>query len=139
MEPNPTTPTGQIQRPQRREWTQELEAPPFTRIFDSSPEGDLAPKVVEAIKTVFDPEIPHVDVYELGLIYEVSVYPDCTVNIRMTLTAPSCPAAGILPGQVESAARDVEGIEDAAVELTFDPPFGPEMMSDAAKLDLGFM
>ena len=95
-------------------------------------------KVVEAIKTVYDPEIP-VNVYDLGLIYGVQVNPDRTVLVTMTLTTPNCPAAGFLPGQVEARVRHLPMVEDARVEITFDPPFSPDMMSDEAKLELGFL
>jgi len=94
--------------------------------------------VIEAIKTVYDPEIP-VNVYDLGLIYKVDVQPDFTVIITMTLTTPNCPAAGFLPGQVEGRVQDLADVVDARVELTFDPPFTPDMMSDEAKLELGFL
>lgn len=95
-------------------------------------------QVVEAIKTVYDPEIP-VNVYDLGLIYGIQVNPDRTVLVTMTLTTPNCPAAGFLPGQVEARVRHLPMVEDARVEITFEPPFSPEMMSDEAKLELGFL
>ncbi len=99
---------------------------------------NLRDKVVNAIKTVYDPEIP-VDVYELGLIYEINVYPVNNVYIRMTLTSPSCPSAEVIPGEVEQKVKALEGINDVKVELTFDPPYSQDMMSEAAKLELGFM
>jgi len=95
-------------------------------------------QVVEAIKTVYDPEIP-VNVFDLGLIYGIQVNPDKTVLISMTLTTPNCPAAGFLPGQVEMRVRHLPMVEDARVDITFDPPYSPEMMSDEAKLELGFL
>lgn len=101
-------------------------------------EVELEAKIVEAIKSVYDPEIP-VNVYDLGLIYGVTINPDRTVNISMTLTTPNCPAAGFLPGQVEMRVRHVPGVEDALVDITFDPPYTPDMMSDEAKLELGFL
>ncbi len=94
--------------------------------------------VIEGIRTVFDPEIP-VNVYDLGLIYEININPDNSVFVLMTLTAPNCPAAGFLPGQVESAVREVQGVSDARVEVTFDPPFTMEMMSEEARLELGLL
>lgn len=94
--------------------------------------------IVEALKTVFDPEIP-VDVYELGLIYEINVAEDGKVEIIMTLTSPSCPAAGELPGEVEYKARSVHGVEDVTLELVFDPPWNMDMMSEEAKLELGML
>ena len=94
--------------------------------------------IIEALKTVFDPEIP-VNIYDLGLIYEINVFPDHNVEVVMTLTSPNCPVAGTLPGEVEQKIREVEGVNDVSVELTFDPPYTTEMMSEEAKLELGFM
>ena len=99
---------------------------------------NLKEKVVAAIKTVYDPEIP-VDVYELGLIYEINVYPVNNVYVLMTLTSPSCPSAEVLPGEVEQKIKGIEGIQDVKVEITFDPPYSQDMMSEAAKLELGFL
>jgi len=99
---------------------------------------NLRDKVLEAIKSVYDPEIP-VDIYELGLIYEVNVYPVNNVYILMTLTSPSCPAAEEIPSEVEMKVKAIEGVSDVKVELTFDPPYSQEMMSEVAKLELGFM
>lgn len=94
--------------------------------------------IIEVVKTVFDPEIP-VNIYDLGLIYEVNVFPDGNVEIVMTLTSPNCPAAGSLPGEVEQKAKAVAGVKDVTMELVFDPPWSQEMMSEEAKLELGFM
>ncbi|PIQ62561.1 MAG: FeS assembly SUF system protein [Bacteroidetes bacterium CG12_big_fil_rev_8_21_14_0_65_60_17] len=99
---------------------------------------ELEARIVEAIRTVYDPEIP-VNVYDLGLIYGIDINPDRTVMITMTLTTPNCPAAGFLPGQVEQRVRHLREVQDARVDITFDPPFTPEMMSDEAKLELGFL
>jgi FeS assembly SUF system protein len=101
-------------------------------------EEDLKEKVIKAIKEVYDPEIP-VDVYELGLIYDLKIFPVNNVYVLMTLTSPSCPSAGSLPGEIELKIREVEGVSDVSVELTFDPPYSTEMMSDEARLELGFM
>lgn len=98
----------------------------------------LKEKIVQAIKSVYDPEIP-VDIYELGLIYEISVYPVNNVFILMTLTSPSCPSAEVIPGEVEQKIKAISGINDVKVEVTFDPPYSQDMMSEAAKLELGFM
>jgi FeS assembly SUF system protein len=95
-------------------------------------------QVIEALRTVFDPEIP-VNVYELGLIYEVKVDPSGAIDIRMTLTSPNCPAAGTLPGEVQEKAKAVPGVTDAKVEVVFDPPWDPSSMSEAAKLELGLL
>ena len=99
---------------------------------------ELREKVVSAIKTVYDPEIP-VDVYELGLIYEINVYPVNNVYVLMTLTSPSCPSAEVIPGEIEQRIREIDGINDVKVEVTFDPPYSQDMMSEAAKLELGFL
>lgn len=93
--------------------------------------------VIEALREVYDPEIP-VNIYDLGLIYDISVEGEGDVKIKMTLTAPGCPVAGILPGQVEQAARSVEGVNSVTVDLVWDPPWDPDMMSEEAKLVLGF-
>ena len=98
----------------------------------------LRDKVLDAIKRVYDPEIP-VDVYELGLIYEINVYPVNNVYVLMTLTSPACPSAEQIPGEVERSIREIEGVNDVKVELTFDPPYTQDMMSEAAKLELGFL
>jgi FeS assembly SUF system protein len=95
-------------------------------------------QVIEALKQVHDPEIP-VNIYELGLIYEITIYPLNNVHILMTLTSPSCPAAELIPGQAESNVRGIPGVNDVAIELTFDPPYSPDMMSESAKLELGFL
>jgi FeS assembly SUF system protein len=99
---------------------------------------DLQEKVLQAIKTIYDPEIP-VDIYELGLIYEINIYPVNNVFVLMTLTSPSCPSAEVIPGEVEQKIKGIEGINDVKVEITFDPPYSQEMMSEAAKLELGFL
>ncbi|HEU5145954.1 MAG TPA: DUF59 domain-containing protein [Chryseosolibacter sp.] len=99
---------------------------------------DLQDKVLQTIKTVYDPEIP-VDIYELGLIYEINIYPVNNVYVLMTLTSPSCPSAEVIPGEVEQKLREIEGINEVKVEVTFDPPYSQDMMSEAAKLELGFL
>jgi FeS assembly SUF system protein len=99
---------------------------------------DLREKVIQAIKSVYDPEIP-VDIYELGLIYEINVFPVNNVYVLMTLTSPSCPSAEVIPGEVEQKLKAIEGVNDVKVELTFDPPYSQDMMSEAAKLELGFL
>ncbi len=95
-------------------------------------------EVIEALKTCYDPEIP-VDIYELGLIYGVTVAPDGKVDVRMTLTAPNCPAAQELPAEVEQKVRSVPGVTEARVEIVFDPPWDSCKMSDAARLKLGLL
>ncbi|MGH0035961.1 MAG: SUF system Fe-S cluster assembly protein [Myxococcota bacterium] len=91
--------------------------------------------VVAVLKTVYDPEIP-VDIYELGLIYEVDVREDRSVYVQMTLTSPMCPVAETLPPEVEEKVRGCEGVKDVELELVWDPPWGPDMMSEAARLTL---
>lgn len=98
----------------------------------------LRDKVLEKIKLVYDPEIP-VDVYELGLIYEINVYPVNNVFVLMTLTSPACPSAEALPAEVEQNIKEIEGVNEVKVEVTFDPPYTQDMMSEVAKLELGFM
>lgn len=101
-------------------------------------ESTIKEAVIEMLKTIFDPEIP-VNIYDLGLIYEVNVLPENVVEVVMTLTSPSCPVAGTLPGEVEQKVKAVDGVSDAVVELVFDPAWNQEMMSEEAKLELGFM
>ncbi len=105
---------------------------------DALDKGDMKDKVLEAIKEVYDPEIP-VDIYELGLIYEINVYPVNNVYVLMTLTSPACPSAEAIPAEVEMKIKEIEGINDVQVEVTFDPPYSQDMMSEAAKLELGFL
>lgn len=105
---------------------------------NSIQEDSLKDRVLFAIKEVYDPEIP-VDIYELGLIYEINIYPVNNVYILMTLTSPSCPSAEAIPAEVEMKIKEVEGINDVQVEITFDPPYSQDMMSEAAKLELGFL
>lgn len=95
-------------------------------------------KVIQAIKQIYDPEIP-VDVYELGLIYEITVYPVNNVYVLMTLTSPNCPSAEFIPSEVKNKIQQIQGINNVEVEVTFDPPYSQDMMSEAAKLELGFL
>ena len=100
--------------------------------------GTLHERVEDVLRTVYDPEIP-VNIYELGLVYDVDVTEGGAVTIKMTLTAPNCPAAGAMPAEVEAKVRGVEGVTDAKVELVWDPPWDASRMSEAARLELGFM
>ena len=95
-------------------------------------------EIIEQIKTCFDPEIP-VNIYELGLIYDIFVDDDDAAFVKMTLTSPACPVAGTLPVEVENKVKEVEGITAAKVEIVWDPPWNMEMMSEGARLELGFM
>lgn len=99
---------------------------------------NLKGKVVTAIRLVYDPEIP-VDVYDLGLIYEITVYPVNNVYVLMTLTSPNCPSAEFIPSEIKDKIQQIQGINNVEIELTFDPPYSQDMMSEAAKLELGFL
>jgi FeS assembly SUF system protein len=99
---------------------------------------ELGEKIVRTLKTIYDPEIP-VDIYELGLIYDVFVNEDNHVKVIMTLTTPNCPVAETLPVEVEDKVKSIEGVVDAKVELTFEPPWTRDLMSEEAKLELGFL
>jgi FeS assembly SUF system protein len=112
-----------------------------TESINSTPVTDTATlrdRVLEAIQSVYDPEIP-VNIYDLGLIYEINIFPVNNVYILMTLTSPACPAAESLPGEVEQKLKAIEGVSDVKVEITFDPPYSQDMMTEAAKLELGFL
>lgn len=95
-------------------------------------------QVIEVLKTIFDPEIP-VDIYELGLIYEVKISDDGRVDIEMTLTSPNCPVAESLPTEVEDKVAEMDGVTSAKVEIVFEPAWTQDMMSEAAKLECGFL
>ncbi len=115
---------------------EKLEGAPLIR--PSTTGHPLYEQVVEACRTVYDPEIP-VNIYDLGLVYTVEISPENEVGIVMTLTAPGCPVAGEMPGWVADAVEPLAGVKNVNVEMTFDPPWGMDMMSDEAKLELGFM
>ncbi len=100
--------------------------------------AELGEKIVEVLKTIYDPEIP-VDIYELGLIYDVFVNEDYEVKILMTLTSPNCPVAETLPVEVEEKVKSIDAVKDAEVEITFDPPWSQDLMSEEAKLELGLL
>ncbi|MEL4306891.1 SUF system Fe-S cluster assembly protein [Joostella sp. CR20] len=99
---------------------------------------ELGEKIVRVLKTIYDPEIP-VDIYELGLIYDVFVNEDSEVKILMTLTTPNCPVAETLPVEVEEKIKTIDDVKDAEVEITFDPPWSQDLMSEEAKLELGLL
>jgi FeS assembly SUF system protein len=120
---------------------QEQASPPTSSDTDPTGSGDpdaIRDEVIARLKTVFDPEIP-VNIYELGLIYKVDVAADGATRVTMTLTTPMCPAAEELPPEVETKARDVPGVTSVQLDLVWDPPWTPDMMSDAARLDLGMV
>jgi FeS assembly SUF system protein len=98
----------------------------------------LGERVIDVLRTVYDPEIP-VNIFELGLIYKVDIDDDHHVRIDMTLTSPACPVAGSLPGEVEAKVGDIEGVRGATVELVWDPPWNPSMMTEEAQLELGMI
>ncbi|GGW21621.1 SUF system Fe-S cluster assembly protein [Gemmobacter lanyuensis] len=116
--------------------TPPLEGAPL--IKPSTTDHPLYESVVDACRTVFDPEIP-VNIYDLGLVYTVEINGEGDVNIVMTLTAPGCPVAGEMPGWVTDAVEALPGVKSVQVQMTFDPPWGMNMMSDEARLELGFM
>ncbi|GGH20211.1 FeS assembly SUF system protein [Cribrihabitans marinus] len=116
--------------------TEQFEGAPL--IAPSSVDHPLYDQVVEACRSVYDPEIP-VNIYELGLIYTIEISPENEIRVVMTLTAPGCPVAGEMPGWVAEAIEPLPGVKQVDVELTWEPPWGMEMMSDEARLELGFM
>jgi FeS assembly SUF system protein len=104
----------------------------------SAAEGSVTEdRVIDVLKTCFDPEIP-VNIYELGLVYGISINPEGRVDVTMTLTTPACPVAGSLPGEVEAKIRSLPGVRDVKVDLVWDPVWNPNMMTEAARLQLGF-
>ncbi|MFN0113130.1 MAG: SUF system Fe-S cluster assembly protein [Paracoccaceae bacterium] len=107
-------------------------------IKPSSTDHPLYPAVVDACRTVYDPEIP-VNIYDLGLVYTIDISTENEVRITMTLTAPGCPVAGEMPGWVADAVEPLAGVKQVDVDMTFEPQWGMEMMSDEARLELGFM
>ena len=107
----------------------------MSEIIDTNKLGE---EIVEVLKSIYDPEIP-VDIYELGLIYDVFVNEDYEVKILMTLTTPNCPVAETLPLEVEEKVKSIDSVKDAEVEITFDPPWSQGLMSEAAKLELGML
>jgi len=102
----------------------------------AGPPQDLEEQIIAALRTCFDPEIP-VNIYEMGLIYGIDIDPSGAVAVRMTLTSPACPAAGSLPPEVQAKVQAVPGVTSAKVDVVWDPIWNPEMMSDAAKIELG--
>jgi FeS assembly SUF system protein len=112
------------------------EVPEQVQTTAASPD-ELKPRVIEALRTIFDPEIP-VNIYDLGLVYDIEISPQGEVLIRMTLTAPGCPVAQSFPGTVEHEVMQVPGVTQATVDLVWDPPWNPDLMSEAARLQLGF-
>ena len=118
------------------EQTPQMEGAPL--IAPSSTDHPLYDNVVEACRSVFDPEIP-VNIYDLGLVYTIEIGAENDVQIMMTLTAPGCPVAGEMPGWLADAVEPLDGVKTVNVEITWDPPWGMDMMSDEARLELGFL
>lgn len=112
-------------------------AQPSVGAADPALTAEFQPKIVEAVKTVYDPEIP-VDIYELGLIYDITVDAERRALVKMTLTSPACPSAQQIPSEVRYKVKAIPGISDAAVEIVWEPPWDKDRMSEAAKLQLGF-
>lgn len=111
-------------------------APSSPTADEPTPAANLEEKIVEALRTCYDPEIP-INIHELGLIYGIQIDPERNVLVRMTLTSPACPAAGSLPGDVQRKAAAVPGVTSAKVELAWEPPWDPSRMTEAARLELG--
>jgi len=116
----------------------ETQAPQEVAAPEAGTPAAIREKIIAELHTVYDPEIP-IDIYELGLIYDVDVEDGGKVAIRMTLTSPMCPAAEMLPPEVETKARGVEGVSSVSLDLVWDPPWSPERMSEAARLELGMV
>ena len=121
-----------------KQWKTNLKLLHYRTKMDKKKKIQLKEKIVRSIKTVYDPEIP-VDVYELGLIYEIKILDDNNVHVLMTLTSPSCPAAESIPNDLKNRVEMIKEINEVEVEITFDPPYTTDLMSEEAKLELGFM
>ena len=134
----PTTETTEAETPavETSETTAESAAAPVSAI-SADDLARMTDDIVSALKTVYDPEIP-ADIYELGLIYKIDIEDDRSVKIDMTLTAPGCPVAGEMPGWVQNAVGAVEGVSDVEVNMTFDPPWTPDRMSEEAQIAVGW-
>ena len=115
-----------------------LSQKPAATLTGTEPGGDLYESVIDALKEIYDPEIP-VNIFDLGLIYHVEITPEHHAKVKMTLTTPHCPVAESMPGEVELRVGAVPGIGDAEVELVWDPPWDPQKMSDEARLELGML
>jgi FeS assembly SUF system protein len=137
-QPEHTPAADTPERSERPVYVPESEAPAQATPGSASPGLPLHDRVIEALMTIYDPEIP-VNIYEMGLVYGLDVSDDGDVKISMTLTSPTCPVAESLPPEVESKVGAVEGVRDVKVELTWEPPWTPEKMSEAAKLELGYL
>jgi len=133
--PPPASPEA-VDAVSETEDTSAKDNPPSVSLISAAADETLLDRVIAGVREVYDPEIP-LNIYDLGLIYRVDINDESQVAIDMTLTSPMCPVAGSLPGEVEMAARGVDGVAEVVVELVWDPPWGPEVMSEAARLELG--
>jgi FeS assembly SUF system protein len=122
----------------KRDYLEGFLSQPPAEASEAAPGGDLYEAVIDALKDIYDPEIP-VNIYDLGLIYDVEITPEHHAKVKMTLTTPHCPVAESMPGEVELRVGAVPGIGDAEVELVWDPPWDPQKMSDEARLELGML
>lgn len=122
----------------KKSMTDEMQQPLQSPVPESSVETTLEDRIIAAIRTVYDPEI-HVNLYDLGLIYNIKIDDQANVVVEMTLTAPACPVAEILPEQVANVVRQVTGVNEVRVELVWDPPWTQDAISDSAKLELGLL
>ena len=134
-EPTPAS-TEAVDQTNDAEATEGADNPPSVSLSSVAPDDTLLERVIAGVREVYDPEIP-LNIYDLGLIYRIDISEESHIAIDMTLTSPMCPVAESLPGEVEMAARGVDGVSDVVVELVWDPPWGPEVMSEAARLELG--
>ncbi|WP_394730300.1 SUF system Fe-S cluster assembly protein [Altererythrobacter sp. GH1-8] len=136
IDPDTETPAEKLER--KRDYLEGFLAKKPENVAPGEPGGELHDAVIAALKEIYDPEIP-VNIYDLGLIYNVEVDEECDAVITMTLTTPHCPVAETMPGEVELRAASVPGIRDAEVNLVWEPAWGPDKMSDEARLELGML
>jgi FeS assembly SUF system protein len=136
VDPDAETPRETLER--KRDYLEGFLAKKPENVAPGEPGGELHDAVIAALKEIYDPEIP-VNIYDLGLIYGVEITADADALVTMTLTTPHCPVAESMPGEVELRAASVPGIRDAEVALVWDPPWGPDKMSDEARLELGML
>ncbi len=136
VDPDAESPRETMER--KRDYLEGFLAKKPENVAPGEPGGELHDAVIEALKEIYDPEIP-VNIYDLGLIYGVEISDEADALVTMTLTTPHCPVAETMPGEVELRAASVPGIRDAEVALVWDPPWGPDKMSDEARLELGML
>ena len=134
----PAPPKARVAFERKRDYLEGFLSKQPAEVPGAEPGGDLYEAVIDALKDIYDPEIP-VNIYDLGLIYDVEITPEHHAKVKMTLTTPHCPVAESMPGEVELRVGAVPGIGDAEVELVWDPPWDPQKMSDEARLELGML